>query len=93
MEDLEESITYNCEALSLYVPCHPDRSASFNNLANVFLTHYRQSGGMEDLEEVITYSLSLRPLTVLIICLLTRNMQIPNAHNVYCDNGQPVDNT
>ena len=51
MEDLEEVIAYNHEALSLRPPGHPDRSASLNNLEKWVLLVMI----MKDLEEVITH--------------------------------------
>jgi hypothetical protein len=43
------------EALAICPPGHPNRSSFLNNLANSIDTRYKQSGRMEDLEEMITY--------------------------------------
>ena len=64
MEDLDEAITYNCEALRLCPLGHPGRSTSLNNLANGIFTRYKQFSRMEDLEDVIRHrreALSLHP--------------------------------
>ena len=42
MEDLEEAITYNHEALSLCPPGHPDRSMYLINLAIALFRYYKQ---------------------------------------------------
>jgi len=65
MEDLEDMITYNREALTLSPLGHPDRSCSLINLANGVHIRYGQSGRIEDLEEAITCfheALTLCPL-------------------------------
>ena len=54
MEDLEEVITYHCEALTLCPTGHPSCSTSLNNLATAVFACYEQLGRMEDLEEAIT---------------------------------------
>ena len=63
MEDLDDSITYNCETLCPLG--HPKHSLSLSNLANTVLARFAQSGRMEDLEDVITYNreaLTLHPV-------------------------------
>jgi len=53
-EDLEDAITYHCQALALCPPGHPKRSTSLGNLATTLSTRFQQSGRMEDLEESFT---------------------------------------
>ena len=64
MEDLEEAITCQCQALVLRPHGHPGRSISLHNLALSMSTRFEQLGRMEDLEEAITchrQALALRP--------------------------------
>ena len=64
MKNLEDAITYSCEALSLCPPGHPNRPTSLDILANAVFIRYEQSHRMEDLEEVIAHrreALSLHP--------------------------------
>lgn len=65
IEDLEEAISLNREAVTLCPLGHPDRSTSLNNLASDLGTLFDQSGRMEDLEETISLdreALTRRPL-------------------------------
>ena len=56
MVDLEEGITYHCEALTICPHGHLDYSNFLNNLASAVLTRYEQSGRRDsDLEEGIIY--------------------------------------
>jgi hypothetical protein len=69
MEDLEEVITYRREALTLCPLGDPDHSSFLNNIANVVLACYEQSGKIEDLED--TVSSQLESLT---LCHLATNI-------------------
>jgi hypothetical protein len=42
IEDLDEAIVLDREALDLRQPGHPDRSVSLNNIANRLTTRYNQ---------------------------------------------------
>ena len=53
MEDLNEAILLNRDALALRPPGHPGRSASLGNLAVDLSTRFKQLGEMEDLNEAI----------------------------------------
>ena len=64
MEDLQEAIVLDREALDLRPQGHPDRSMSLNNLANRFSALYNQLGAMQDLDKAIVLAreaLDLRP--------------------------------
>lgn len=54
MEDLEELITLNREALALRPAGHPNRLISLINLANAVMNLFKQTGQGEDLDECIT---------------------------------------
>ena len=65
MEDFDEAIVLDREALDLRPPGHPDRSMSLNNLAIRLSARYKQLGGVEDLDEAVVLdreALDLRPL-------------------------------
>jgi CHAT domain-containing protein len=53
MQDLDEAIVLDREALNLRPQGHPDRSMSLNNLALHLSTRYDQLGAMQDLDEAI----------------------------------------
>ena len=53
MEDLDEAIVLDREALNLCPQGHPLQSGSLNNLAAGLSTRYNQLGAMEDLDEAI----------------------------------------
>jgi hypothetical protein len=38
--DLDEAVSLHRQALELFLPPHPDRSGSLNNLANALLTRF-----------------------------------------------------
>ena len=90
MEDLEEVITYNREALTLRPPDHPERSTTLDDLGIAVLIRCDQSdySSMKDFEEGITYhreTLRLRPpghphrsisLTNLVNAFYTRYKQL-----------------
>ena len=63
MEQLNEAIVLDREALVLLPPGHPLQSISLTNLAIHLGTQYKQLGGVEDLNEAIVLgreALSLR---------------------------------
>ena len=53
MEDLNEAIVLDREALDLRPQGHLDRSMSLNNLAIRLTARYNQLGGMQDLDDAI----------------------------------------
>ena len=53
MQDIEEAIVLDREALSLCPQGHPNRSMSLNNLAVSLSSRYKQLGAREDLDEAI----------------------------------------
>jgi tetratricopeptide (TPR) repeat protein len=53
MEDIDEAISLDREALDLRPQGHPDRSMSLNNLAAHLSSRYQPLGAMEDLDEAI----------------------------------------
>jgi tetratricopeptide (TPR) repeat protein len=62
--DLDEAISLHRQALELFLPPHPNRSASLTNLANALLTRFKQGGQQSDLDEAISLhrqALELRP--------------------------------
>jgi CHAT domain-containing protein/tetratricopeptide (TPR) repeat protein len=64
MEDLEEAIVLDRQALDLRPQGHPLRSSCLNNLANRLSIRYKELGAMEDLEEatvLVREALFLRP--------------------------------
>ena len=64
IDDLNETIVLDREALSLCPLEHPDRSISLNNLAVDLSSRYNQLGGIDDTNEAIVLgleALSLRP--------------------------------
>ena len=64
MEDLNEAVVLDREALDLRPKGHPDRAMSLNNLAIDLIIRYEQLWGVEDLDEAIVLvreALDLRP--------------------------------
>ena len=64
MEDLNEAVVLDREALDLCLQGHPDRAMSLNNLAIDLVIRYEQLWGVEDLDEAIVLvrgALDLRP--------------------------------
>ena len=53
MEDLDEAIVLDREALNLFPQGHHDRSTSLSNIADHLSSQYKQLGAMEDLDEAI----------------------------------------
>jgi tetratricopeptide (TPR) repeat protein len=55
MEDLENAIKYNHEALTLRPSGHPYRHFSLTNLGNAFFYRYKGLGSMEDLNNAMKH--------------------------------------
>ncbi len=53
MNDLEEAIDREREALAITPNNHPDRAAMLNNLGKKLASRYEGTGKMEDMEEAI----------------------------------------
>lgn len=53
VDDLDEAIHIDRDALMLFPPGHLDRSTSLNNLAICLHSRFNKLGGAEDLNEVI----------------------------------------
>ena len=88
MQDLDEAIVLDREALDLCPQGHPHRSTSLHNLASHLSTRYTQLGAIHDLDEAIVLdqeALDLRPqghpnrsmsLNNLASCLFARYKQL-----------------
>ncbi|KAN0100614.1 CHAT domain containing protein [Tylopilus felleus] len=88
MQDLDEAIVLDREALGLLPKGHPHRSQFLNNLAVDLSTQYNQRGAVQDLDEAIVLgreALGLRPeghparsssLNNLVVDLSTRYKQL-----------------
>jgi tetratricopeptide (TPR) repeat protein len=55
MEDLEDAISYNREALILHPPGHPSHSYLLLELGTALFTHFQHSGRIENLEDAISF--------------------------------------
>lgn len=53
MQDLDEAINSNHQALQLLPPGHPGRASSCGHLASAVLTRFETTGRIEDLKEAI----------------------------------------
>ena len=53
MEDLDEAIVLDQEALNLFLQGHHDQSTSLSNIADHLSSRYKQLRAMEDLDEAI----------------------------------------